>query len=400
VEHVTIVGGSVAGLRAAQELRRAGFAGRVTMVGAESRTAYQRPPLSKGFLSGAAEESSLTLRQAEGMEIEQILGVAATGLDPRSREVRLSSGERLAYDGLVIATGALPRFPAHWKRLPDVHTLRTVDDALALRHAFASGPRVAIVGAGFIGLEVAAAAREHGLSVTVIESLRTPLRGALGPEIGRLLLDQHEEHGVRFQLGTPVEDFVGDRTGVGSVRLADGADVPADVVVVGVGVTPCTGWLDDSGLPLADGLICDRQCAVEGWPDIVAAGDVARWWHVRLGCRLRVEHWDNAVLQGIHAAQRLLRGATVGAYDPTPSFWSDQYETKYQFVGVSTGADGVSILEGDVGTRRFAAGYHRRERLIGVLLANLPHRAPHYRGQLSAVSGDPCRDELQEEAAV
>jgi NADPH-dependent 2,4-dienoyl-CoA reductase/sulfur reductase-like enzyme len=377
LRRIVIVGGSLAGLRAAQTLRDADYTGDVVIVGAEDAPAYQRPPLSKQFLAGQWDESRVFLRWGNRTEVEHRRGVTATGLDPERSEVRLSTGECLVYDGLVIATGARPVLPAAWGGLAGVHTLRTLADAAALRSAFAARPRVVVVGAGFIGLEVAATACQLGLEVTVIEAATVPLRGMLGPEVGELLLDAHRARDVRIVLGTAVGALLGGDA-VSAVELVDGRVIDADLVVVGVGVSPCTEWLRGSGLPVDDGVICDASCAVEGHANIVAAGDVARWFHRGYGVRLRVEHWDNAVGQAIHAARRLLHGPAYPAYVPVPSFWSDQYGSKYQLVGRCEAAERVTFAEGSAEQGKFVATYHSSDTLTGACAVNLPVRAAHY----------------------
>ena len=273
----------------------------------------------------------------DGLDIDWRLGTRATGLDPAGRRVTLAGGEEVPYDGLVIATGARPRALPGTGQLAGVHTLRTLDDCLAVRADLDAGARrVVVVGAGFIGSEVAATCRGRGCEVTVLEALPVPLGRALGDEMGSAMGDLHRDHGVAVRLGVGVAGIEGAGR-VERVRLADDTVVEADLVVVGIGVTPNTGWLEGSGLALDDGVVCDATTRAA--PGIVAAGDVARWPSHRFGELMRVEHWDNAIAMGEHAARRLLEDLAGGAaspgepYDPVPWFWSDQYDRKIQLAG-------------------------------------------------------------------
>ena len=388
---VVVVGGSLAGLRAAEELRHRGFAGTITVVGDETREPYDRPPLSKQVLSGAwpLERTALSVthpRGLAGLDLDWRLGVRATGLDLAGRRVVLGDDD-VPFDGLVVATGATPRELRGTESLAGVHTLRTIDDALAVRAALDGGVRrVVVVGAGFIGAEVAATCRTAGCDVTILEALPVPLGRALGDEMGAVMGELHRDHGVDLRLGVGVAGFEGgDR--VTHVRLADDTLVDADLVVVGIGVSPNTGWLEGSGLALDDGLVCDATTLAA--PGIVAAGDVARWPSHRFGELMRVEHWDNAIAMGEHAARRLLADlagdpaddpASTAPYDPVPWFWSDQYDRKIQLAGRSSGADEVRVVDGSTEERRFVALYRRGDRLVGVLAMNRPRLLVTFRG--------------------
>ena len=381
---VVVAGASLAGLRAAEELRRGGFDGTITMVGDEPHEPYDRPPLSKQVLAGSWEVERIGLVVSNegglaGLDLDWRLGRRAVGLDVSARTVRLSDGDELRYDGLVVATGAAPRELPGTEALAGVHTLRTLDDALAVRAAIAAGARrVVVVGAGFIGAEVAATSRTAGCDVTILEALPVPLGRALGDEMGAVMGDLHRDHGVDVRLGVGVAGFEGgDR--VTHVRLVDDTLIDADLVVVGIGVTPNTGWLEGSGLALDDGVVCDATTRAA--PGVVAAGDVARWPSHRFAELLRVEHWDNAIAMGEHAARRLLADlagdppddpATTAPYDPVPWFWSDQYDRKIQLAGRSSGADEVRVVDGSTDERRFVALYRRGDRVVGVLAMNRP----------------------------
>jgi NADPH-dependent 2,4-dienoyl-CoA reductase/sulfur reductase-like enzyme len=385
MRHVVIVGASLAGLRAAETLRQAGFDGDVTLVGAEPHLPYDRPPLSKQVLAGEWEPDRIGLRPTEvydELQLDLRLGRTATALDLAARRVVLDGDEPLPFDGLVIATGAVPRSLPGTPPLAGIHVLRTVDDCLAIRADLDAGPRrVVVVGAGFIGAEVAATARRRGLAVTILEALPVPLGRALGEEMGRVCAQLHRDEGVDLRLGVGVSAFEG--TGrVEAVRLADGSRVEADVVVVGIGVRPATDWLEGSGVPLGDGVVCDERCAVVGTSGVVAAGDVARWPNRLFGEEMRVEHWTNAVEQGDAAARNLLawaRGEPGEPFAPVPYFWSDQYDTKIQFVGRARPDDRVEVVRGSVAERKFVAIYGREGRIVGCLGFSMPRWVMQYR---------------------
>ena len=389
VRRVVIVGASLAGLRAAETLRTEGFEGSVVLIGAERHLPYDRPPLSKKLLGGEWEPDRIALRKPDeysSLDFEMLLGERATALDPSARRVSLASGGDLAYDGLIIATGSAPRRLPNQPDLAGVFELRTLDDCLALRAAFDRGPsRVVVVGAGFIGAEVAATARGRGLEVSLVEALPVPLVRGLGSEMGHACAEIHRDHGVDLHLGTGVESFEGSAQ-VEAVRLTDGTSVPAEVVVVGVGVAPVTDWLGDSGLELRDGVVCDATLNA-GAPDVYAAGDVARWPNALFGEEMRVEHWTNAAEQGAAAASNLLAtwaGGTGVPYAPVPFFWSDQYESRFQFVGRGSGDDTVEVVHGSVADRRFVALYGRAGQLRGALGLSMPKQLMPYRKLLAA----------------
>ena len=376
---VTIVGASLAGLNAAEALRRDGFDGSVTLIGAESRLPYDRPPLSKQVLAGDWEPERAALTDSEELqedEIEARLGLRATALDLDARELTLHTGETVAFDGLVIATGARCRTMPGTEGLRGVHVLRSLDDCLALRADLEAVPqRVVVVGAGFIGAEVAATARGRGLEVTVVEALPNPLSRVLGDEMGRVCAEVHRDHGVDLRTGVGVDRIEGDRR-VERVTLTDGSIIDTDVVVVGIGVVPNTEWLDGSGLQVGDGVLCDASCLAA--ERVTAAGDVARWPNQLFGETMRVEHWDNAAAQGAHAARRLLNPET-GPFTPVPWFWSDQYDRKIQLAGRVRPDDEVRVVNGSVDERRFAAIYGRAGRIVGVLGFNRPRHVMRYR---------------------
>lgn len=378
---VVVVGASLAGLRTVETLRRFGYDGRLVLVGAESHLPYDRPPLSKELLRGDWEPDRIALRKPDSYDALQLdlrLGKRAVALTPGERTVELDGGERLTYDGLVIATGATPRTLANQPALEGIFTLRTVDDALAIRRELESGPRVAVIGAGFIGAEVAAVCRQRGLDVTMIEALDVPMSRVLGVEMGTACAALHQDHGVNLRCGVSVDTMEGN-TRVERVRLSDGGVIDADVVVVGIGVYPETRWLESSGLTLDNGVVCDETCAT-GAPGVVAAGDVARWSNPLFGEVMRVEHWTNASDQGTAAAQRLLDGdANAKPYAAVPFVWSDQYDVNIQCIGHAGPDDEVRVVTGSVADRKFVALYGRAGRLRAALGFNMPRDLVAYR---------------------
>ena len=388
MERIVVVGASLAGLSALEALRGAGFEGELIAIGAESSLPYDRPPLSKQVLQGVWEPEQANLRDAahyEPLAINWLLGRQAAALDLDRRLVVLDDGEPVAFDGLVIATGASPRTLPDTPPLAGIFVLRTLEDCLALRKELEGSPRVCVVGGGFIGAEVAATCRTRGLEVTVLEALPAPLARAFPIQMGAACAALHREHGVDLRTAVGVEGL--DGTGrVEQVRLADGGSVAADVVVVGVGVVPATDWLVSSGLELRNGVVCDETCATAA-PGVVAAGDVARWPNRLFGEEMRIEHWSNAVEQGAAAAERLL--APPGAaqpFAPVPYFWSDQYDTKIQFLGRATPDDTMAVVDGSVDDGRFVAIFGRADRLIGALAFNRPRQLMAYRRLIAAAA--------------
>jgi NADPH-dependent 2,4-dienoyl-CoA reductase/sulfur reductase-like enzyme len=391
--HVVVVGASLAGLRACETLRTDGFTGRISLVGAEQEVPYDRPPLSKKLLAGDWEPDRIRLRKPDelaGLGLDLELGVRATGLDADRRTVALDDGRELAYDGLVIATGAAPRRLPGQPDFDGVCELRTLADAVDLRARIAEpGTRLVVIGAGFIGLEVAATARDRGCTVTVLEGAPSPLVRGLGVEMGAAVASVHARHGVELRCGVRIEAIEGADGRVTGARLADGTLVGADVVLVGIGVAPAIGWLEGSGLQLGDGIVCDDTLHT-GLPGVYAAGDCARWHnHVfdpHDDAVMRVEHWTNAAEQGAHAARNLLQVAAGEApvpYESVPFFWSDQFESRIQFVGRAHGDDEVHVFAGST-DGAFAALYGWQGRLRGVLGVSMPKMVMPFRALLAA----------------
>lgn len=385
LHRIVVVGASLAGLRAAETLRDRGFDGELTLIGDEPHRPYDRPPLSKQVLQGTWEPDQTFFRGKNGytaLALDMRLGVRASSVDLRVRRVALANGTFADYDRLIIATGARVRTLAAIAPRAGLLALRGLDDALVLRRALMDAPRVAIVGAGFIGLEVAASCRARGLPVTVIESLPVPLSPVLGPTLGEMVAATHRDHGVDLRTGVTVTDVVGDSRVVGIV-LSDGSRIDADVVVVGIGVTPNTEWLDGSGLTIDNGIVCNGFG--EAAPDVYAAGDVARVanrWH---GDSPRIEHWTNAVEQGVHAAQNALAGPEASShFSSVPYFWSDQYDRKIQFIGRARPHDEMVIVDGSLADRRLTALYRHGDRVVACLTVNQPRALINYRKLLAA----------------
>ncbi len=374
MERVVVVGASLAGLRAIETLRAEGFAGEIVAIGAEPEPPYDRPPLSKQFLKGEWDEERIALRRqgAQDLQVEWHLGCAATALDVEAKEVVLEGGERARYDAVLLATGSVPRRLPFEAGRAGVHVLRSVADARALRAEVEGGARVTVVGAGFIGMEVAATCRERGLEVHVVEPLSTPLQRGLGEELGAHVAARFREHGVDLRLGVGVEDFVG-RERVSGVRLSDGKVVASDVVVVGIGVRPATDWLAGSGLEVEDGVLCDPSGATAA-RDVYAAGDVARWRPVGGGVARRHEHWTHAVEQGVHVARRMLHGPGVGGLDVVPYVWSDQFEMRIAIAGEPARGDRMELCHGSLEEGRFLALFGERGRLVGAVAFRRPRQ--------------------------
>ena len=369
--NVVIVGASVAGLTTAVTLRSLGYGGRLTLIGDEPHTPYNRPPLSKQILAGTWEHDRIKLRtdeELDTLDAELIFGRSATGLDTVRERVLLDGGDSVPYDSLVIATGVTPRSLPDAHHLAGVHLLRTLDDALALRADLQRRPTVAVVGAGFLGAEAAAAARRMGLDVTMIDPRPVPMRRQFGDRIAGLVGQLHRDNGVSMRCGTGVTRFLSAGGHVTGLELTDGAVLDADLVVVAIGADPSVGWLTESGLGLNNGVECDAACRAA--PGVYAAGDVASWYNEHFGARMRLEHRLNATEQAQAVARNLLGDDLPFA--PVPYFWTAQYDAHIQAYGVFPADAELAVLHGELDNRHFVVAYGHRGRVVGVLGWNSP----------------------------
>jgi NADPH-dependent 2,4-dienoyl-CoA reductase/sulfur reductase-like enzyme len=374
IDGIVIAGGGLAAQRCAETLRREGYAGPIRIVCAERHRPYDRPPLSKQLLAGAHDGDTLAFRPdawyAEH-SIGLMLGVKAVALRPGERRVDLSNGRSLRYETLLIATGGRPRRLPALDGYRNVSTLRGLDEALSLRERLGTGAPLTLVGAGFVGLEVAATARARGLEVTVVEAAEAPLAGVLGPELGRWFTRLHEQEGVRMLTGRTLEHVQANGV-VRSLRLSDGTVLPGGEIVVGIGVAPDTDWLAGCGLETAAGIPVDPYGRT-GIPDVFAAGDAAATLEPTTGRHLPGSHWEAAARQGQRVA-RLMLGLDPGRA-PVTSFWTDQYGLRIQYLGHSRGAEAVTI-DGDLEARSFTATFTRAGRAVAALLVNRPRDLP------------------------
>lgn len=380
MHRVVVVGGSLAAVHAIDGLRDNDFQGEIILVGGEAHLPYDRPPLSKEALRSGPAEIDVLLKSMEWYSergVQLRVGQRAQALDTGARAVLLDGGEVLPYDGLVIATGSRARSLRGEPRTVPIYRLRTLEDAQELHTQLVPGRHLVVIGAGFIGLEVAATAKEMGLDVSVIEVAPVPLTRVLGDEAGRWFHEYQTAHGVDLYCGAVLEGIEPSSTG-GKVRLRDGTVLSADVIVAGVGASPATEWLESSGLKLSDGVLCDKSLRTSA-PDVVAAGDVARWYHALFDEELRVEQWYNAVEQGRHAAQSLLGGSD--AYAAVPYFWSDQFDAKMRFVGRANACSQVSLQR--TGDTSMVVLFGRDGVLHGALCVNAARQLAMYRKAIS-----------------
>jgi NADPH-dependent 2,4-dienoyl-CoA reductase/sulfur reductase-like enzyme len=372
-QRIVIVGAGLAGASAAAGLRDRGYGGEILLIGAEQYRPYELPALSKGVLLGESDEPDWVREDAFYAEhdINHERGVTATSVELGTRLVLDDSGGEHGFDRLLLATGSRPRsIPVPGSDLPGLRTLRTFDDSLALRSAFIDAERVVIVGAGWIGTEAAAAARKHGAEVTVVDQVSSPLVSVLGDEVSAVFKDLHTEHGVQWRLGAKVAEFTGGPDGVRGVRLGDGEELTADVVLVAVGVAPRVELARAAGLELADdgGVSVDAGLRTAA-ADVYAAGDIASHFQPRYGKRVRVEHWANAKNQGTHVA-----GNLIGEHEPylnVPYFFSDQYDLGCEYRGLPDLDTDELVVRGDLAAREFTAFWLREGQVTAAMNVNM-----------------------------
>ncbi len=396
-----VVGASLAGLRAVEAARRAGYTGAITMIGAESHLPYDRPPLSKAFLTAAGAPDHLVDEQTlrADLDVDLRLSTTATRLDAEAHIVGTTSGD-IGYDQLVIACGASPRVIPGIPDLDGVATLRNLDDANFIRERIRPGGSVVVLGAGFIGSEIASSARSIGARVTVIEAAPVPLVRAVGAVVGAALASLHERHGTRLLLETQIVSYVGTDT-LESVVLSTGEEIPADLVVVGVGVAPATGWLVDSGIqlhPIDGGVVCDEYLR-SSLPDVYAAGDVAHWPNGLMDQVTRLENWTNASEQAAQAGVNAVSKEGATPYSTVPYFWSDWYGHRIQFVGTAE-ADSVEFSSGDPAGDRFVALFRRGDRLVGAATLNERRKIMKLRRHIADRGSFADAEALAESAAA
>lgn len=374
-----IVGGGLAAARTAEQLRRSEYAGAITIVGDEAHLPYDRPPLSKDVLRG--ETDDVTLKPAEFYDEKKItvlLGNAVSSVDTEAKTLTLADGAQLAYDQLVIATGLVPKRISSFPNLMGIHVLRSVDQGLALRRAASAARRAVVVGAGFIGCEVAASLRSLGVDVVLVEPQPAPLASVLGEQIGQLVARLHRAEGVDVRCGIGVAQVDGDDR-VRSVTLTDGAELDADLVVIGIGSHPATGWLEGSGIDVDNGVVCDQTGRASA-PNVWAIGDVASWRDAA-GDQVRVEHWSNVADQARAMVPAMLEQDAPGTV-AVPYFWSDQYDVKFQCLGEPEATDTVHLVEDD--GRKFLAYYERGGAVVGVVGASMPAEVMKVRSKIAS----------------
>lgn len=381
IERMVVVGGGPAAHRCVTELRKLGFSGSVSLVSAEEIPPYDRTLLSKDNLTASSPELArmAPLSTYRNLDVDLLLGREAIALDPASRTLELSDGDRLGFDRLVLAVGGTPILPRALAA-PGALTMRTFDDVALIRDALERSRHVVVIGAGFIGGEIAAAATEFGAAVTLVEACQTPLEGALGAEVGQRVADLHKKHSVSLRCGAHVSS-VAEIGGSHTIELSDGSTLTADSVIVGVGMRPSIDWLASTGIETERALVTDSQCRTS-LPGIFAAGDCAQWWSPRYNTYCHIEHWDNAGKHGAATARAVLGQPT--AFDPVPFFWSDQYDVKYQWAGYAPASDAVEI--DGTGPEDFSARYLNRGRLVGVFVANRPKEFGRLRRELMDAS--------------
>ncbi|MBB6407190.1 NAD(P)/FAD-dependent oxidoreductase [Arthrobacter sp. AZCC_0090] len=375
VRRLVVVGASLAGVQAVRAARRAGFAGEIILIGDEERLPYDRPPLSKGFLNDDRDVPYFhdAALYADELDATLLLGEGASALIPSEQAV-LVGGERVHYDALVLATGATPRVLPEYASVPGVHTLRSVDDALAIREAIEAGREITILGAGFIGAEIASAARKRRGQVTIIEASMFPLERALGQQMGQSISKMHRRNGVDLRCGVTITEVNADANGLRGAILSDGTTLSTDLLLVSIGASPATSWLKDSGIAMNPdgGIVCDEFLETS-IPGVFAAGDIAHWPNGAMGAPMRLEHWTSANEQGNVAGRNAVSATERSAYSTVPYFWSDWYGNRIQFAG-RAGREQPEVVFGAVEDDRFVALYRSGDRLIGALAVNEPSK--------------------------
>jgi 3-phenylpropionate/trans-cinnamate dioxygenase ferredoxin reductase subunit len=383
MDQVVVVGAGLGGLRTVEFLRAEGFSGQITLIGDEPHEPYDRPPLSKQILAGTWSEKQALLHRGDFAELGICLrlGTSAIGVDGAA--VYLDDGTQLPYQALVVATGVRPRRLPGQPDHPDLHVLHTLDDCRALRDSMSRARSLLVVGAGFIGAEVAATARMAGLEVTMLEALPVPFARVLGEQMGQLCAQLQTDHGVTVRCGVPLVSFVDSDNGV-AAQLADGSTVRADCGVVGVGTVIDDGWLAGLEVPTSGGLLCDTTGLAEGTSNVYAVGDIAAWHHPTIGDRPRIEHWTSATEQAAVVAQRLAGKPITRQADTMPYFWSDQYGLTLQLVGRCDLATSVEVLHDPGAVKGTVAGYFAGDNLTAVLAFHAPRLLNRYRRMLAA----------------
>ncbi|MFC7493012.1 MULTISPECIES: NAD(P)/FAD-dependent oxidoreductase [unclassified Nocardioides] len=382
---VLVIGGSVAGLAVADGLRAQDYPGRITVVDADPSLPYDKPPLSKQALKPDWDPVKGLLRPEEhyrDKRVELVTGRTAVALGGERRAVRLDDGTELVADHVVLATGVRARLLPEHMMLPGVHAIRTAADSAAVRAALAGRPRVVVVGGGFIGAEAAAVAADLALEVTIVEALPLPFQHLFGREVAEALAGWHRSAGVRLECGVTVEAIEGVQR-VERVRLSDGRELPADLVLLGLGAVPAVEWLEGAGLAIDDGIVCDEHGRT-GVPGVWAAGDAAAWRNPATGKHVRIEHWTTAKEQGAAVAHNIAAGASVRTVGPVPYFWSDQYRRRIQFLGTSAGHDATHLVHGGFDQPEFVVLYTNGGRLIGGLGVAAARHLMRFRGHIAA----------------
>ena len=383
MSHVVVVGAGLGGLRTVEFLRAEGFSGRISLVGDEAHEPYDRPPLSKQILAGTWPEGRATLHRGELADLNVSLHLARSAISLDDGAVELNDGVRLHYDALVVATGVRPRRLPGQPDHPELHVLRTLDDCRALRCSLSRARSLLVVGAGFIGAEVAATARMAGLGVTMLEALPMPFGRVLGEQMGQLCARLQTDNGVTIRCGVRLTDLVDSDGGI-AAQLADGSQVRADCGVVGVGTVVDAGWLAGLGVPTASGLLCDATGLVEGTGNVYGVGDIAAWRHPTFGDRPRIEHWTSATEQAAVVAQRIAGAEITRLADAVPYFWSDQYGLTLQLVGRCDLATSVEVLHDPGAIKGTVAGYFADGALVAVLAFHAPRLLNRYRRLVAA----------------